>query len=139
MTAEQVQLVQSTWRSVLTIGDTFAELFYGKLFSLDAGMRPLFRNSMKDQGRSLTAMMSVAVGGLAQPEKIALALRQLGRRHAAYGVQPRHYELMRAALIWALEKCFGEGFTPEARMAWLAAYDFLARTMQEAASTTRAS
>jgi hemoglobin-like flavoprotein len=133
VTPDEVRTVQLTWRSVLTIGDTFAEIFYGKLFSLDPGLRPLFHGSMKEQGRNLTAMLSVAVGGLADPEKIALALRQLGRRHAAYGVRPEHYATFRAALVWALETCFGEALTPQARAAWLAAYDFLAAAMHAAA------
>lgn len=132
MTAEQIDIVQRTWRAVLGVGDTFAEIFYGKLFSLDPSLRPMFRTSMKEQGRSLTAMMSVAVGGLARPERITLAVRQLGRRHAAYGVQPAHYDVVRTALIWALEKCFGEAFTPPTRAAWLAAYDFFAAIMQDA-------
>ena len=34
MTPQQVEIVQATWRLVLPIGDTAAEFFYGKLFSL---------------------------------------------------------------------------------------------------------
>ena len=127
--------MQSTWRAVLTIGDTFAEMFYGKLFSLDPGLRQLFRQSMKEQGRNLTAMLSVAIGGLGHPEKIRLAVRQLGRRHAAYGVRPHHYDTVRTALVWALERCFGDALTPEARAAWLAAYAFLASAMQDATAS----
>ena len=133
MSPEQVELVQTTWHSLMPIKDTAAELFYGKLFSLDPGIRPLFKNDLKDQGRNLTAMISVAVGGLSRPEKIMLAVRQLGRRHAAYGVQPRHYELVATALLWMLETSLAEAFTPEAKAAWIAAYDMLSRTMQEAA------
>jgi hemoglobin-like flavoprotein len=133
MSPEQIELVQRTWRSLMPIKDTAAELFYGKLFSLDPGVRALFTNDLKDQGRNLTAMISVAVAGLSRPEKIVIALRQLGRRHAAYGVQARHYELVATALLWMLETCLGEAFTPEVRSAWVAAYDLLAGTMQEAA------
>ena len=133
MSPEQVDLVQRTWRSLMPIKDTAAELFYGKLFSLDPSVRALFTNDLKDQGRNLTAMISVAVGGLSRPEKIVLAVRQLGRRHAAYGVQPHHYELVATALLWMLETCLAEAFTPEVRSAWVAAYDLLAGTMQEAA------
>lgn len=133
MSPEDVLIVQKTWRAVLPIGDTFAELFYGKLFSLDPALRPMFRESLKEQGRNLTAMLSVAVGGLAHPEKIMLGVRELGRRHAAYGVQPAHYETAWTALVWALERCFGEAFTPQARAAWTAAYRFFAATMQDAA------
>src|SRR5712692_11298144 len=132
MTAEQIELVQRTWRSILPVGDTAAELFYGKLFSLDPTLKALFKNDMKDQGRNLTAMMSVAVGALSRPERITLAVRELGRRHAAYGVQPRHYEIVATALLWALEKCLGEAFTPEVRTAWTEVYGLLARTMEEA-------
>lgn len=138
MSPQQVELVQKTWRQVQLVGDTAAELFYGKLFSLEPAVRPLFKNDLKDQGRNLTAMISVAVHWLARPEKIIVALQQLGRRHAAYGVQPRHYEIVAAALLWMLEKCLGDAFTPEARSAWTAAYDMLAKTMQEAAACASA-
>jgi len=133
MTPEQIDLVQRTWRAVLPVGDTAAELFYGKLFSLDPGARRLFKNDMIDQGRNLTAMISVAVGALSKPERILLAVRQLGERHAGYGVEPRHYELVGVALLWALEKCLGEAFTPEVEAAWRATYAFLSTTMLEAA------
>lgn len=124
-------MVQRTWRSVLPVGATFAELFYGKLFSLDPSLERLFTD-LKDQGRNLTAMISVVVGSLARPERINLAMWELGRRHAAYGVKARHYELVRTALLWALEKTLGEAFTLEAAAAWRAVYDLLARTMQDA-------
>jgi hemoglobin-like flavoprotein len=78
-------------------------------------------------------MISVAVGALSRPERIMLAVRQLGERHAGYGVEPRHYELVGTSLIWTLEKCLGEAFTPEVKAAWWATYSFLAGTMQEAA------
>jgi hemoglobin-like flavoprotein len=131
---QQVDIVQRTWRLVQPIGDTAAELFYGKLFSLAPDVRPLFKNDLRDQGRNFTAMMSVAVHWLARPEKILLAMQQLGRRHAAYGVKPSHYEIVATALLWMLEKCLGEAFTEEARTAWRAAYDMLAKAMHQAAA-----
>ena len=133
MSPEQVELVQGSWKKVTPIADTAAELFYGKLFSLDPGIRALFKDDMVEQGRNLTAMISVAVGALARPERITLAVRQLGRRHAAYGVEARPYQLVAVSLLWMLEKVLGEEFTPEIERAWTAVYDFLAETMQEAA------
>jgi hemoglobin-like flavoprotein len=131
LNVQEIDVVQRTWRSVLPVGGTFAELFYGKLFSLDPALEQLFTD-LKDQGRNLTAMISVVVGSLARPERIHLAMWELGRRHSAYGVKARHYELVRSALLWALEKTLGEAFTPEAATAWRAVYDLLARTMQDA-------
>jgi hemoglobin-like flavoprotein len=132
MTPEQVDLVQRSWRAVLPVGATAAELFYGKLFSLDPSIQALFTDDMREQGRNLTSMISVAVGALSRPQKITLAVQQLGRRHAAYGVEPRHYELVGTALLWMLEHVLGEAFTPEVRAAWSDVYALLATTMQDA-------
>jgi hemoglobin-like flavoprotein len=132
MTPEQVDRVQRSWRAVLPVGDTAAELFYGKLFSLDPSTRSLFHEDMREQGRNLTAMISVAVGSLSRPERIVVAVQQLGRRHAAYGVQPRHYEVVGVALIWMLEQVLGDAFTPPVREAWTQVYALLANTMQGA-------
>jgi len=137
VTPPQVDLLQRSWRAVLPIGDTAAELFYGKLFSLDPKLRSLFKNDMKEQGRNLTAMISVAVGSLEHPERITLAVRELGRRHAAYGVREEHYATVAVALMWMLEKSLGEAFTLEVRSAWEVAYELLARTMKEAVSGAR--
>jgi hemoglobin-like flavoprotein len=131
MTPEQVDLVQRSWRSVLPVGDTAAELFYGKLFSLEPTVKRLFKDDMREQGRNLTAMISVAVGSLSRPERILLAVQQLGRRHAAYGVEERHYELVRVALLWMLEQVLGDGFTAPVRDAWTQVYCLFATTMQE--------
>ena len=130
MTPGQVDLLQRSWRSVLPIGDTAAELFYGKLFSLDPNLKLLFKNDMREQGRNLTAMISVAVGALGRPERIERAVRELGRRHAAYGVRSEHYGTVSVALLWMLEQCLGEAFTPEVRRAWSDAYALLAGIMQ---------
>jgi hemoglobin-like flavoprotein len=131
MTPEQADTVQTTWRAVLPVGSTFAELFYGRLFAVDPRLRSLFRDDMVEQGRNLTAMLSVAAANLAKPERISAALRQLGRRHAAYGVQVRDFETVEDALLFALEHALIDVFTPEAKAAWRAAYALLSSMMQD--------
>ncbi len=56
----------------------------------------------------------------------------LGRRHLAYEVEDEHYELLGDALQAMLGRLLGPDFTPEIGDAWEAAYDMLARVMQEA-------
>jgi hemoglobin-like flavoprotein len=138
LTPEQIDLVQRSWRAVQPVGDTATELFYGKLFSLDPSVRSMFHDDTREQGRNLTAMISVVVGSLSRPERILLAVRQLGQRHAAYGVEPRHYELARIALLWTLEQVLAEAFTPAVREAWRGVYDFFAATMQPPRKAPRA-
>jgi nitric oxide dioxygenase len=129
LTREQAELVQITWRAVLPVGDTFAELFYGRLFALDAGLRALFRDDLVEQGRNLTAMLSVVAANMAKPEKISVALRQLGKRHASYGVEPRHFVTVEDALLFALEHALIDVFTAEVRAAWQAAFALVSSAM----------
>ena len=138
MTPRQIELVQDGWRSVLPVASIAAELFYGKLFSLDPALQPLFNGDMREQGKNLTAMLSIGVRALSKPETITRAVYDLGRRHVSYGAKPHHYDTFVVALLWALQQVLGEAFTAEAKDAWTAAYGVLAKTMKDAAGTVAA-
>jgi hemoglobin-like flavoprotein len=125
--------VQGSWKDVLAVAETAAQLFYLRLFAIDPSLRPMFKGDMREQGRKLIAMMSVAVNGLAQIETLTPVIEVLGRRHAGYGVKDEHYATVVAALLWALEQGLGARFTPDVKDAWAAAYGLLASTMQGAA------
>lgn len=134
MTPTQVQLVQQTFEDVRPIAAAAATLFYDRLFTLDPSLRPLFKGDMEAQGRKLMQALAMAVGGLKTPEAILPAVSALGARHRGYGVQPEHYDTVGAALLWTLEQGLGQGFTPDVREAWAAAYGMLAGAMQAPAS-----
>jgi hemoglobin-like flavoprotein len=133
MTPEQVFLVQRSWRQVLPISDTAAEMFYSKLFSMDASLKPLFKGDMKVQGRKLMAMIGTAVNSLSKLDALVPAVQDLGRRHVKYGVKDAHYATVAGALLWTLEQGLGEGFTPDVKSARVAVYGVLASTMKDAA------
>ena len=132
MTEQQIVLVQRTFRYLLPIGDTVAELFYRRLFELDPTVRPLFRGDLKEQGRKLMQMLAIAVQGLSRLERIQPAVEDLGRRHAAYGVRVEHYDTVGKALLDTVHVALGDVFTRDVYHAWAAAYDALAGTMQRA-------
>lgn len=134
MTPTQVQLVQSTWEKVVPISDTAAALFYGKLFELDPSLKPLFTSDIKEQGKKLMQMITIAVRGLNDLGKLVPAVQELGRRHVGYGVKDEHYATVGTALLWTLEKGLGDAFTPDVKEAWATVYGILADTMMKAAA-----
>ena len=133
MNDTQKLLVRASLEQVLPIAEAAAALFYGRLFELDPSLRHLFKGDMQEQGRKLMAAIQVVVAGLDRLDKIVPAVQSLGRRHAAYGVRPEHYQTVAAALLWTLEQGLGEAFTPDTKSAWAAAYTLLAETMIAAA------
>lgn len=131
----QIQLVQTTWKKLLPIENEVARLFYDRLFALDPGAQALFRSGdMREQGRKLTSMITIAVNGLNHLNTIVPAVRELGRRHAGYRVTDAHYDTVGAALVWTLEQGLGNDFTPEVLGAWIDVYTLLADTMKQAAA-----
>ena len=132
MNHKQIKLVQESWKQVLLIPEVAAKLFYSRLFYLDPSLAPMFKGDLREQGRKLVGMISVAVKGLDRLETLVPAIEALGRRHAGYGVQDHHYATVAEALLWTLAQGLGDEFTPETKQAWTLAYGVLATTMQNA-------
>ena len=95
-------------------------------------LRPLFKGDTREQGRKLKTMITLAVKGLDDLPALVPAVKDLGRRHAGYGVTAAHYGTVATALLWTLEKGLGDAFTPPVKAAWTQTYTVLATTMQQA-------
>lgn len=133
MTPSQIAVVQRTFAKAAGLGEAVAEIFYAELFAIDPSLRPMFKGDMREQGRKLLATLSFVVNGLDKPDQIVPAAQKLAVKHLDYGVTARHYTLVGNALLRTLKKGLGDEFTPEARAAWVAAYQVLADVMRTAA------
>lgn len=134
MTPENQALVRESFAKVSPIGSQAAALFYDRLFVVDPALKPLFKGDMAEQGRKLMTMIGTAVANLHKLEVIVPAVRNLGRRHAGYGVRAAHYDIVATALLWTLAQGLGDAFTPPVEAAWTEAYTILATVMKDAAA-----
>ncbi len=135
MTPNQVDLVQMSFERVRPIREAAAALFYQRLFELNPKLRGLFRRDLEEQGRMLMQVLSVAVAELDRVAALVPTLRELGRKHAGYGVAHDDYDTVGTALLWTLQQGLGASFTGEVCEAWTEAYAALAGSMQEGART----
>lgn len=133
MTPHQIELVQSTFRSVQPVAATAAQLFYKRLFEVEPTAATLFKGGLEQQGRQFMQVLAVAVGGLSNASTLVPVIQQLGLRHATYGVRVEHYDSVRQALLWTLALVLQDAYTDEVRSAWATAYAMLAGVMKEAA------
>ena len=133
MRPDQISLVQQTFERTVPISAHVAATFYSEVFAIDPTVRVLFKGDMAVQGEKLMRMLSEIVHALRDPAAALPMLRELAVRHAAYGVEARHYAVVGTALMRTLKHELGAAFTMEAREAWRAAYDLLSREMCEAA------
>src|SRR6266498_1442673 len=121
MNTQQIQAVQNSFRMLEPVAETAMMKFYDRLFELDPMLRHLFRASREEQAKKLAQVLAVVVKSLGRPEQILGAVKDLGRRHVAYGVTNEHYATVGAALLWTLEQGLGDAFTPEVKDGWASA------------------
>jgi len=131
--AAQQEIVQMTFARLAVMPEVAGALFYERLFAVNPSFRPLSKNDMRIQGVKLMTMLAMVVYNLHEPGQVLPAIRDLGLRHAGYGVKLADYDALREALLWTLEQALGEDFTPAVRETWAVCYDELAGEMKAAA------
>ena len=136
------KLLVHSWRLVVPIKDTAADLFYRRLFELEPNYRRLFHADMAVQKQKLIAMLAFVVQSLdwpdsawrdevAEEDDLLLVVLALGRRHAdLYRVPDVAYDVVGQALLWTLDYGLGKEFTPPVRAAWTKVYGLLATAMK---------
>lgn len=138
MTPADIAAIRSSFRSLSGAPDALAGAFYERLFALDPSLRHLFKGDLEAQGRKLVLVLSHVVQALDRLDSILGDVRSLGRRHAGYGVEPRHYGTVGEALLDTLSARLGAAFDAETRRAWTKAYTVLAGVMIDAADARSA-
>jgi hemoglobin-like flavoprotein len=142
----QKQAILRSWRLVVPIAETAADLFYKRLFELRPDYRSLFPDDISAQKRKLVKMLSFVVKSLDWPDSawrdavppeddLMLVVLALGRRHAVlYKIPDDSYGPVGEALLWTLDYGLGKAFTDDVREAWLGIYKLLVVAMRMGAA-----
>lgn len=118
MTSRQKQIIRQSFPAIREVAGPLSQLFYGRLFELQPGLRPMFRNDLAGQGLKLMEMLSTVVEHVDRLETLDPVLRELGKRHAGYGVLPQHYATVEQALLWSFGHAMEHEFDHELKCAW---------------------
>ena len=142
ITDEEKLLIKDSWRLGQPIAQSMADLFYRRLFELKPEYRSLFSGDATEQKQKLLAMLGFVVKSLDwqaeawrdevdQEDDLFLVMLSLGRRHTdLYRVPDDGYEIMGAALLWALGQGLGKQFDAPTRAAWAHLYALIASAMK---------
>jgi hemoglobin-like flavoprotein len=142
LTDKEKKLVVNSWRLVVPIAETAADLFYRRLFEIAPQYQKLFPNDMVAQKRKLVVMLQFIVKSVdwvqeewarevAPEDDLALVVLAMGRRHTSlYKIPDESYSKVGEALLWTLDQGLGQAFTDEVRSAWTHLYGTIATTMK---------
>jgi len=138
----QKQLIQSSWKLVVPVADTAADLFYRRLFELAPQYRAFFGDDMASQKKKLVRMLAFIVKALdwadanwredVPPDRdLMLVVVAMGRRHSEiYKIPDASYAVVGEALLWTFDYALGEAFTPEIRNTWALVYTLVSKAMR---------
>lgn len=133
---ELIGRLQASFAQVRAHGLRLGEIFYGKLFAAAPDLRALFRNDLRAQTEKLIAALDAIVDNLASPEQNAGMIAALGRRHAAYGARPEHYQLVTVLLIESMREVLGDRAEQRCLEEWRTAIRLVSHQMITAAAAS---
>jgi hemoglobin-like flavoprotein len=133
--ALDLDALETSFDLVAPRGDELMDTFYSRLFATAPAVRPLFAGAdMRRQKSMLLGALVLLRKSLRDLGAVVPKLRELGRRHVAYGARPEHYPLVGAVLIASMADVAGEAWRPEYERAWSDAVTVVAGAMLEGAA-----
>lgn len=145
--ASEIKLIQDSWAIVKTLpavtvgGLLFKHIFeqadVSALFSF--GRKPGFNPApesvaenadVQAHGKKVVDLVTVAISMLTDLTNLVPVLKDLGAKHAKYGVVAAHYPVVGTAFLKTLSVGLGAAYTPEVAAAYTAMWGIVADTMQ---------
>ncbi|MET0292808.1 MAG: NO-inducible flavohemoprotein, partial [Steroidobacteraceae bacterium] len=127
--ANTIALIKATVPALQTHGEAITRHFYQKLFSEHPEVREFFSASHQAGGaqpRALAGAVLAYAAHIDRLEALKDALPLIIQKHVALGVQPEHYPVVGACLLYAIKDVLGDAATPAILDAWAKAYGQLA-------------
>jgi hemoglobin-like flavoprotein len=120
------QSFESIKYEILDISTTF----YRILFEKYPQVKPMFaRTDLYAQQRKFARSLELMVENLRRPDAVSHILRDLGSKHASFGVIAEYYPIVRGVLLEAFEIHMKDGWTVEVADAWDQAFTLVQEMM----------
>ncbi|MGY3942616.1 globin domain-containing protein [Aeromonas tecta] len=139
MTTTQIELVQKAWGKVTALNTSYVLEVYEELFRLSPELINLFPDPVGMPIAKVSETLNTVITSLEQLDALGFIIRDLGRRHQKFNVQPHQFALLKQAMTIVLARRLGENFKPELAAAWSQMYDEVSALMLEGLNQRTAS
>jgi hemoglobin-like flavoprotein len=129
----QVDLIRTSAQHLADANIVATNSFYVNLFKVAPEVRPLFSEDMFAQSEKLWQTIVMIVESVDNLPDIQQALRDLGKRHVAYGAEPAHYVVVTSVLIETISTLMKDEWSEAYQEAWQVALEAVCGVMLEGA------
>lgn len=137
LTREQAECIRASAERLSEVNIAATSTFYEELFAVAPEVRDLFPQDMFAQSRKLWDSIVVVVESAYDLSHIEAELRDLGARHAGYGVKPAYYAIVTRVLIETVAKLMHKQWTPQHQAAWEDALKVVTTLMMQGAAESQ--
>ncbi|MEK5442887.1 NO-inducible flavohemoprotein [Fredinandcohnia sp. FSL W7-1320] len=129
LSQKTIEIVKSTVPVLEKYGKDITSHFYKRMFTNNPELLNIFNHANQRQGRQQTALANAVYAAAANIDNLAAiipAVKQIGQKHRALGIQPEHYPIVGENLLGAIKEVLGDAATDEIINAWAEAYGVIA-------------
>lgn len=128
-----VETLESSFNLLAPRADLLVSRFYEELFRRYPDVRPLFNKvNIDDQKKKLIAALKLVIENIRNPDALATALTEMGKRHQGYGALEGHYQAVAITLIDVMKELAGDAWNKTIEKAWTDALNTIAKVMTDA-------
>lgn len=116
---DATELLETSFAALAPQADQVVARFYQELFRRHPTVKPLFAGSdLVSQQQKLVAALKLVINNLRNPTKLERTLKELGKKHQAYGAIDQHYDAVSNVLLDVLREFAGDIWTNDHQTAW---------------------
>jgi hemoglobin-like flavoprotein len=127
-----IKRLTRSYDRILSAGDRMPELLFTHLLNQRAAVRDLFPPDIKQLKHQFARMLHWLVAHLHEPQKVRIALVDLGRRHQGYGVKSEYYPAIIDALLDTMKTICGDDWNDELSRDWRQTFELMVHHMLRA-------
>jgi hemoglobin-like flavoprotein len=129
MTPIQIKQLSQSYHALGGMKLDFAHFFFTRLLSAAPELRQRLNSKNHDNYRKLSGMLNTAVNSLDNVDGLNVALAGLGKRYQAQGINAKHYDAAKQALLETLDMALGDKFNTPTQAVWQSFCDMIKETM----------
>jgi NAD(P)H-flavin reductase/hemoglobin-like flavoprotein len=122
-------LLRESWSHVRDASDDLASYLFARLFLAEPSLRDMFPVDMASQRARLVGALAIMIETIDDQDRFEQIMRDLGRHHVKFHVQPEHFAMFETALLDALRNVAGDHWSHQYDQAWHDAYARMSRAM----------
>lgn len=131
----QGDLLRESLNYIASRGTEMAQTFYRNLFKSNADIKELFaRVDISAQHEMFLAALQYIVMNYENRAALLRTLRELGARHARYGVRPEYFAVFGECMLRTMAQISGRRWSLPIELAWRTAFENVAEIMIEGAA-----